>query len=389
VNWPQRLAFNLAAKEGPAMGRLHRTFLNRFGIALLTFILALLLIRLSFFLGWESTWLRSAAILLFLAAVLVTSWAGGIGPGQLATVFLALVLAIFVLPPVRFEVLQLADGMQLALFVAIVAPISLLGGVHRRQIDHRHQQDRRKDELLAILAHELCTPLAVATNALHLLRFADPDSAARNVRGILERQGAQMTRLIDDLLEMSRFAQGKVRLCKEPVDLATIVTQAVESLAPLMEVLRHRLEVVLPAEPIRLLADQTRVVQILVNLLTNAARYTDPGGLIRLEAERCVGYIWLRVRDSGIGLAPETLPHVFELFSQAEDGSRGGLGIGLSVVRDLAELHGGGAVARSAGLGKGSEFAVWLPLGSLSTPSGDAVRAVTLSYSANGSNLLG
>ncbi len=357
------------------MGRLYRLSVIRYGIALMIVVLVLFLIRLLPSLGRESPWFLSAALLLFLTAVVVTSWLGGVGPGLLATLLSAWALACFVLPPAASDVIWLAEEMQLAMFGVTGAIISLLNGVHRRQVEVLRRHGRRKDEILAILAHELRTPLGAAMYALHLLRLVDLDGAAAKARGVLERQVAQMTRLIDDLLEMSRLAHGKVRLCKEPVDLAAIVMQAVESVVPQIDALRHRLEVEMPPEPIRFLADRTRVVQILVNLLTNAARYTEPGGLIRLEVERCVDRIWLRVRDSGIGLTPETVVRVFELFSQAEDGSQGGLGIGLSVVRQLAELHGGGAVAHSAGLGKGSEFAVWFPLEGFCTPRIAAVAA--------------
>jgi signal transduction histidine kinase len=364
------------------MDRMYRHSVSRYGIALLTVALMLLQLRPLASLGYEFAWLFSAAVLMFLVAILFTTWAAGVEPGLLATFLSALIHDFFVLAPVDSEMIWLTDGMQLALLGMIAALVSFLCLFHRRQAEKLRRHVRRQVENLAILAHELRTPLSVAANTLHLLRLADPNGAAARVRGILERQVDQMTRLTDDMLEMSRLTHGKARLCKEPVDLAAIVEQTVESVSPLVDARRHRLEVTLPPEPIRLLADRTRVVQILVNLLTNAARYTEPGGLIWLVAERCMDRIWLRVRDSGIGLAPEALPHIFELFNQGEDGSRGGLGISLNVVRHLSVLHGGGVMAHSSGLGKGSEFAVWLPIEGLSTSQVSAVEAYMQSHTS-------
>jgi signal transduction histidine kinase len=349
------------------MGKRYRRPLSRYVLALITIAPVLLLIRFLSPSGQAHT-RPLAVVVLCLAAVVFISWRGGFGPGLLGTVLLTLVLAFFRQLPAQSVVIRLPGGMPLALFVAIAFLVSLLSGLHRHQVDHLRRNVRRKDEILAILAHELRTPLTATTIALSFLRRAERNGETEEARGVLERQVAHMTRLIDNVMEMARLAHGKAQLCKELVDLAALVTQAIDATAPLVEVLRHRLEVALPPDPLPLLVDRFRIVQILVNLLTNAARYTKPGGLIRLEAERCQDRIWLRVSDSGIGLAPESISHVFELFNQEENGSQGGLGIGLSVVRQLAELHGGGVMAHSDGLGQGSEFAVWLPLGASNTP---------------------
>ena len=225
---------------------------------------------------------------------------------------------------------------------------------------------RRKDEFLAMLAHELRNPLAPIRNALHVMRLQrteSPDAAA--AREIAERQVAHLTRLIDDLLDVSRVTKGRIVLHKQPLELSAVVALAVETSAPLIDAHRHELSVALPAEPIWVEADATRLGQVLANLLNNAAKYTDDGGRIALTVERDGNGVAIRLRDNGIGIEPEMLSRIYEPFAQADrslDRSRGGLGIGLTLVRCLVELHGGTISARSAGLGRGSEFTVRLPV---------------------------
>ncbi|MGE5756289.1 MAG: ATP-binding protein [Planctomycetaceae bacterium] len=243
---------------------------------------------------------------------------------------------------------------------------SLLDLTERRRLEESlREADRRKGEFIAMLAHELRNPLAPIRNALHLLERAETDgSTSREVRAMMRRQVDHMTRLVDDLLDISRIAQGKIELRKEVNDLATIVRRSVEASRPLIEDRGHVLTVSLPPEAIPLEADPTRLKQILDNLLTNAAKYTDPGGRIELAVDREGGEVVIRVRDTGIGIAPEKLPRIFDLFVQAErrlDRALGGLGIGLSLVRSLVELHGWSITAHSDGPGRGSEFAVRLP----------------------------
>jgi len=224
---------------------------------------------------------------------------------------------------------------------------------------------RRKDEFLAMLGHELRNPLAPITNAVHLLRLQKNEGKLQQkARSIIERQVGQLTRLIDELLEVSRITTGRIHLQQERIALNGIVERAVETTHPLMEQHRHEVTVSLSAQPIWLYADAARLEQVVVNLLTNAAKYTADGGHISLAVQQDGDEAVLRVRDTGVGIAPELLPHIFDLFTQAErslDRSQGGLGIGLCLVQRLVEMHGGAIEAHSA-LGQGSEFVVRLPV---------------------------
>jgi PAS domain S-box-containing protein len=226
--------------------------------------------------------------------------------------------------------------------------------------------DRRKDEFLATLAHELRNPLAPIRNALQILKMPRVDATiAQQTRDIMERQVHQLVRLVDDLLDVSRVMQGKIDLRKEPVELATVVARAVETAKPLIEAHRHHLDIAVSSESLMLQGDPVRLTQVIGNLLTNSAKYTDPNGHIWLTARREGQHAVLRIRDNGIGIAPDILPHVFDLFVQADHAStkaHGGLGIGLTLVKKLVEMHDGQVEGRSAGMGKGSEFIVRLPL---------------------------
>jgi PAS domain S-box-containing protein len=228
------------------------------------------------------------------------------------------------------------------------------------------EADRRKDEFLATLAHELRNPLAPLRNGLQVMKLAGTNTeAVEQARTMMERQLAQMVRLIDDLLDLSRITSGKLELRKERVELASIVQSAIEGSRPLIEASAHQLTVTLPPEPVHLDADPARLAQVFANLLTNATKYTDRGGSIGLTAERHDGEVVVSVKDTGIGISSEYLPQLFQMFSQvapALERSQGGLGIGLSLVKGLVEMHGGRVEARSEGLGKGSEFVVHLPL---------------------------
>jgi len=234
------------------------------------------------------------------------------------------------------------------------------------------EADRRKDEFLATLAHELRNPLAPIRNSIELLRREDGNAdLIGQARKIMERQLGLMVRLVDDLLDISRITRGKIQLRKERVELATVVQSAVEECRPLIEAQSHELTVTLPPDPICLEADPIRLGQVVANLLTNAAKYTEKGGRLWLTAERQGGEVMVSVRDTGIGIAAEHLPHIFEMFSQltpALERSHGGLGIGLALVKGLVELHEGTVEARSPGPGKGSEFIVRLPVATTSVP---------------------
>jgi PAS domain S-box-containing protein len=236
----------------------------------------------------------------------------------------------------------------------------------RRLLEALREGDKRKDEFLATLAHELRNPLAPIRNALALLRQAgDRKDVAEKAVGVMDRQVGHMVRLIDDLLDVSRVSQGKITLRRQKADLRDAVRQAVETSGPAVERGRHSLSVSMPDAPVWVDADPTRVAQAVSNVLNNAAKYTPPGGRIGVstgvEGEQAV----VRVSDSGVGIPPDMLPRVFDLFTQVDRSlhrSQGGLGIGLSLVRSLVELHGGSVEAHSEGVGKGSEFVLRLPL---------------------------
>ena len=231
-------------------------------------------------------------------------------------------------------------------------------------------QHRRKDEFLAMLSHELRNPLAPITNAVQLLSLQKNEGKLQyKARTIIERQVGQLTRLVDDLLEVSRITTGKIHLQKERIGLNGIVERALETARPLMDQHKHELTVSLSPQPIWLDADPARIEQVIVNLLTNAAKYTHDGGRISLIVQQEDAEVVLRVKDTGVGIAPELLPHIFDLFTQAErslDRSQGGLGIGLSLVQRLVDMH-GGRVEVSSVVGQGSEFVVRLPV--MATPA--------------------
>jgi len=228
------------------------------------------------------------------------------------------------------------------------------------------QADRRKDEFLATLAHELRNPLAPIRTGLDILRLAGDDKAACDrARGIMERQLRQMVRLVDDLLDVSRINTGKLAIKREPVALQSVVSDALELVRPFVEAQEHRLQVELPQHPVYVMGDATRLAQVLSNLLNNAAKYTNRGGELALRAMVEQGRLVIRVSDNGIGVAPHMLGEIFEMFVQADtslERSTAGLGVGLSLARRLAELHGGTIVAESPGIGQGSTMTVTLPV---------------------------
>jgi two-component system CheB/CheR fusion protein len=268
------------------------------------------------------------------------------------------------------------------------------------------QADRQKNEFLSMMAHELRNPLAPLRNAAEVLRHQGTDpNRVRWAQGVIDRQLGHMVRLVDDLLDVSRLTLGKIRLAMEPVVLDAVVGQAVEATRQLFDQFGHDLQVTLPTLPIRLTGDKARLTQVLTNLLNNAAEYTDPGGRITVSAEsgirntgleteedrdsaspeRHSEMVEIRVRDTGVGIALELLPTVFDLFTQANrslDRSQGGLGVGLTLVHRLVEMHGGSVEARSDGPGKGSQFVVRLPIapekpasaGPAENPGGPAPR---------------
>ncbi|MFO0575467.1 MAG: ATP-binding protein [Polyangia bacterium] len=223
---------------------------------------------------------------------------------------------------------------------------------------------RAKDEFLAMLGHELRNPLSPILTAIELMKMRGATGFEREC-GIIERQAQHLIRLVEDLLDISRITRGKLTLRMEPVELGAVVAKAIETASPLLDKRRHRLHVAVPREGLLVVADASRLAQVLSNILNNAAKYTEPGGDISITAAREGETAAVRVRDSGSGIAPELLPHIFDLFvqgSQALDRSQGGLGVGLTIARSLVAMHGGGLSATSEGVGRGSEFTVRLPL---------------------------
>jgi signal transduction histidine kinase len=240
-------------------------------------------------------------------------------------------------------------------------------GQLQQQAAQLAEADRRKDEFVSVLAHELRNPLAPIANAVELLkrRAGPPDPTVQWAEGVIGRQVAHLTRLVDDLLDLARITRGQIELKKEPVALADLVTRTVETARPAIEARHQTLTVTLAPQPLVLDADPVRLTQVIDNLLDNAVKYTPEGGSIALSAEQAGREVVIRVRDSGIGIAPERLPRIFEPFGQpgtpVEQARSGGLGLGLSLTRRLVEMHGGSIEARSAGVEQGSEFIVRLP----------------------------
>ena len=236
----------------------------------------------------------------------------------------------------------------------------------RKSAEHAlREADRKKDDFIATLAHELRNPLAPIRNAVTLLRMSKVDDPQVTwCRDVIDRQVAQMTHLLEDLLDVSRMARGQLQLRLETIAIATVLERAVEIARPSIDAGGHRLELALPAEPLLVRGDLTRLAQVFSNLLINAAKYTRESGTITLAAETRDDDVLVRVVDTGVGLGAEQLPQIFEMFGQlasALDRSQGGLGIGLSLARRLVELHGGTIAAHSDGPGHGSEFSVRLP----------------------------
>jgi signal transduction histidine kinase len=245
----------------------------------------------------------------------------------------------------------------------------------RQQAEALRQSDQRKDEFLALLAHELRNPLAPISNSVAILASDKlPPKVRDEALRMMDRQVKQMVRLVDDLMDVSRITRGKVELKREPVDLGEVLRCAVEISKPHIDQLGHKLSLKLPQNSVKLWADFTRLAQVFSNLLNNAAKYSPEGGEIRLEVDTHKDSVDVRVKDKGIGIRPDMLEHIFDMFAQVDDSlerSQGGLGVGLTLVKTLVEMHGGSVTVHSDGLGKGSEFMVHLP-----TMSSDATTDV-------------
>jgi signal transduction histidine kinase/ActR/RegA family two-component response regulator len=340
----------------------------------------------------------------FTVAVVIAAWYGGLGPGLLATVLSGLA-ADYLFTPDRhsFQIATLSGAVALGVMVFTGALLSLLcESLHRirrsleaEQENLRHsvesqrqmqdaltESDRRKDEFLATLAHELRNPLAPVRNAIHILRARMPPTPELQwARDVIDRQVTQMTRLIDDLMDVSRITRGTFELRREHVLLDEVIRVAVETSRPIIDAAGHQLVVSLPPEPINLDADVIRLAQVFSNLLNNAAKYTGPGGRIAVMAERDGNMVSVAVQDSGIGIPAAMLTEVFEPFTQLDNSlerTRGGLGIGLALAKRLVEMHGGVIDAHSSGVGQGSRFVTRLPVSaqqSIAHPVAQEVRS--------------
>ena len=313
-----------------------------------------------------SGWLgRSAPFLLSIAAVLIASFRGGLGPGLVATVLSAAASDFFFVPPVfSLRIEKLIHGTDLLLFVVLGVLISSLCDKRLRLVRQLREADHRKDEFLATLAHELRNPLAPISNALELWPLVETDrTQMRTLREMLERQVQQMVRLIDDLMDVSRITHGKIQLRREPVNLAAAVSGAIEALEPFIKSCGHELSIAAPAAPLFVDGDLARLTQVFGNVLHNAAKYSERNGLIRVVIEQQGQAAAVRIKDNGPGIPADMLARIFEMFEQIDrtlHRSHGGVGIGLTLCKRLVELHNGTIEARSEG-GQGSEFIITLP----------------------------
>jgi signal transduction histidine kinase len=292
-----------------------------------------------------------ASFSFFFLAVSVAAWIGGIWHYY------------FTHPEGSLQISGIEEFFSLFLFIAVSLIIGVLSEISLRALERARVAERAKDDFMATLAHELRSPLSVIHYANSVDRISGAES--RDHIDLIDRQVRHLDLMIQDLLDVSRVARGKIRLNRQHVAASTIVNGAVEKSKPLIESRRHTLHVDISREPMPIYVDPVRLEQVLTNLLTNAAKYTPDGGKIDVSVEPAGDRAVFTVRDNGIGIAQEMLPRVFDLFVQSDraaNRSEGGLGIGLALVRKLVEMHGGSVTATSAGPNRGSEFAVSLPL---------------------------
>jgi signal transduction histidine kinase len=342
--------------------------------ALANYSIALLAVIVSSLLRWVlHPWLEDGGLALHLAAMIIVAWLGGVGPWLFAQVLTLFIMILFFAKPADQPDPPLSVLLGLSVFVFVGLSVALLSrsvraaqqkaAITEQSLRDAHQ---RKDEFLAMLAHELRNPLAPIGNGLQLLEIAGDDKELREEsRLMMQRQFEHLVRLVDDLLDVSRIARGKVELRTAPLQLAPVVQRAVEAVRPLVDGLAHKLTVELAAEPLWVQGDAVRLAQVVTNLLVNAAKYTDRCGSIFVTVSADDGQAVIRVRDTGIGISADLLPKVFDMFVQAEhrlSRGHGGLGLGLTLVKTLVHMHGGQVEARSDGPAKGSEFIVTLPL---------------------------
>ena len=301
----------------------------------------------------------------FFLAVFLAGWTGGFWPA-VATATLSSLVGNFLFsdPYLSLRITSSEELLDLIFFGLVSLIIAGLSEISLRALIRAKQADREKDNFMAAVAHEMRSPLSVIYYASTVSRMAS-DQPPTDQLDVIDRQVHHLNLMIEDLLDVSRIARGKIKVERQLVDAAALVNEAVERAKPLIETHKHSLKVQLPPRPIMLLVDPARIEQVLTNLLTNAAKYTPDRGEIVVRAEATGDSAVFSVRDNGIGITPEMLPKVFDLFVQADPtGSKveGGLGIGLALARKIAEMHGGTVRATSGGRNRGSEFIVTLPL---------------------------
>lgn len=328
-------------------------------------------------------------------AVAIAAWLGGFWPSVVASVagYLAADY-LFMEPRGSVGILDPDALVGIGLYLLTCATIITLGVRVRRAERQRRSveaerlrfvrqlevADRMKDEFLATLAHELRNPLAPIRNASYILKQQEPhDSQAQWARAVIDRQSAQLSRLVDDLLDVSRITRGQIEMRREHIPISQVVSSAIETARPWIESRHHALTMSVPAEPLVVFGDPTRLAQALSNLVTNAAKYTPPNGQIHVAAEHDPRGLAVRVSDNGVGIPGTMLDRIFEMFAQIDtspERTGGGLGIGLTLAQRLVGLHGGTLEARSSGLGQGSEFVLRLPLAQ-TTEDADATHPPT------------
>lgn len=298
-------------------------------------------------------------------AVFIAAWTGGAWPAVVTAFVSALVSNYFFSDPyLSLEITSYEELFDLTFFILVSLVIGILSEISLRALARAKDAERDKDDFMATVAHELRSPISAIYYANSLNRLGSPEQPGDQL-DVIDRQVKHLNLLIEDLLDVSRAARGKIRLKRVRVDAATIVKGAVEKARPLIASREHSLSLEISPEPMPLDVDPARIEQVLTNLLTNAAKYTSDGGEICVRAEPIGNSAVLSVRDNGIGISPEMLPRMFDLFVQGERGrdlEDGGLGIGLALARKISEMHGGTVQAESAGPNCGSEFIVTLPL---------------------------
>ena len=328
---------------------------------------------------------RAIPYLFFYFSLTASAWYGGLGPGVAAT-FLGFKAATGYILKVQNLEYDITARLHASVFVVTGIFISILfETLHRarKRIAHKGQlleeevqerrraqaalveADKHKNAFLATLAHELRNPLSAVSNALELLDHADDERVVRKAREIMSRQMGHALRIVDDLMDTARISENKLAINKSPVPLSSVLQTAIEGVRPLIDRREHVLSVSIAPQPLWINGDAARLTQVFMNILANAAKYTEPKGSISLTAKQEGKDVKITVRDNGIGIPEQLLPSIFDMYMQADSAlahSQGGLGIGLSLVRRLVSLHGGAVKARSAGIGKGSEFEVTLPV---------------------------